>query len=1299
MFGGIPGLGDEDRFGFPADVCPDILPNLVEHNNLTADILHRVPGLYEKLRHRQTKYGSTLARCIKAAVDIPICDDMAGDVSLFAADEECYDAFSELFDVVIQRLTKELPEGTVLSSVPPQRTIDAHSFSGRGLNAARIDASGKYVLSCQVRAIRNIKGFRFPPAMTSDDRTQVEQLVARAMRSLHPGLRGVYLPLTGSKSYNARQGGMDLFEARSLKAAGLYFSEPTSQAQLASGVGRSWPHGRGIFASSDRNLAVQVNNRDHVNIVSVQRGDDLQTAYRELQKGMEVIHEVLRRARPLTGENQLSAWAKNERLGYLTTSPMNVGAGFQASIVIKLPKLMSLKATSQSQLTSAWSKWAFEKGVKVEELKTDEGEFVPGVYVLTTMRSFNLTNVDIINTLIEVGTRLVTAEVSLEKGLEIDGLFLHSPEAKPSQIVSQASPEEELRLQMISCLLKAMQNGNLDRALQQQQEKNKEQTKDAMATLLLQATDDGSLEKTIQDINQRKQEEVYLQTRTLLLQAVDNGQLEKALQQIQEKKKDDVQAKTSALLLQAVDSGILEKTLQDFRRSKTDEMRLQISEVLLKASGDGSLDEALAELAKSRQDVAVKDTPRFDLELIRGKTQEMLIKAAITGDLERALQQVQQEDAAPAPLPARPFSQEDAATTRPVSRVSAAASSIDDIVAQDLVGGLIEKELAQVREEAIKTLEEDPQEAEHEVPALLRRQTIDGSLFSVDFVPEPEALDDGDIDSLRGRLKDCLIEKVNEGTLEEVFASLTKGIEDESSQRFFRELSHQITSPKLLIARTVDFGAGCDETIDLDLELESETMDDLRSRLRVSLLEKVSEGAIDHVLSALSTVPDEQAKVIMRGLSHSVTSPQLLTLKTLDAAAFLDDAETVDVDLVPESDSLDDLRGRLRDCLFQKVTEGTIEDALQQVLEPVGGSLEGVPEVKVNITGHPNLAKVEDSEDALRSRLQAQMLAALENGQLEKALQATFAGDDQKKPLVADLDLLRKRVADSLEAALADGSLDAALKQVIPVEPPKPTPPQAPPAKSKDPRSKAKGAILKGLKTGELEKAVTKMEKDMAAAEAQAQKEAVSEAPVLTQGAEPPATFEFTEVKDLAPLISEVPSAPKVNSISKICPSALVLSVVTAKSRRAGELTIMILEAEKQLRERELLCQDLQADILRTKSDLAHLELDVKWHRSALALAEDRRQILQDGHRKLQDELLSTIKQLRLADLDVRHGGPSANSARSELSTAGTMGPGSQNLGSTSGSLGGTYVPLQTPRGMRLQPIPSSGTTLSSGVA
>lgn len=202
---------------------------------------------------------------------------------------------------------------------------------------------------------------------------------------------------------------------------------------------------------------------------------------------------------------------------------------------------------------------------------------------------------------------------------------------------------------------------------------------------------------------------------------------------------------------------------------------------------------------------------------------------------------------------------------------------------------------------------------------------------------------------------------------------------------------------------------------------------------------------------------------------------------------------------------------------------------------------------------------------------------------------------------------------------------------------------------------------------------------------------------MLTVEAEPPATFEFTEVRDLVPLITEVPSAPKVNSLnSKICSSALVLSVVTAKSRRAGELTIMIMEAEKQLRERELLCQDLQADISRTKSDLAHLELDVEWHRSALSLAEDRRQTLQDGHRKLQDELLSTVKQLRLADLDVKHGGPTANSARSELSTAGTMGQGSQNLGSTSGSLGGTYVPLQTPRGMRLQPIPSSGTTLSS---
>ena len=41
----------------------------------------------------------------------------------------------------------------------------------------------------------------------------------------------------------------------------------------------SWPTGRGIFLSSDRQLIVWVNEEDHLRVISLKKGGDLSSVY------------------------------------------------------------------------------------------------------------------------------------------------------------------------------------------------------------------------------------------------------------------------------------------------------------------------------------------------------------------------------------------------------------------------------------------------------------------------------------------------------------------------------------------------------------------------------------------------------------------------------------------------------------------------------------------------------------------------------------------------------------------------------------------------------------------------------------------------------------------------------------------------------------------------------------------------------------------------------------------------------------------------------------------------------------
>merc|ERR1712054_740698 len=121
---------------------------------------------------------------------------------------------------------------------------------------------------------------------------------------------GKYFPLHGSKSM---AGAMDEAKEERLRKNGNLFQEPDSTLLLSSGCGRHWPDARGIFHNNDKNAFVWVNEEDHMRIVSMQVGDDIQSVFARFVRVSQAVQEVLK--------EEGADFMHSDHLGYILSCP------------------------------------------------------------------------------------------------------------------------------------------------------------------------------------------------------------------------------------------------------------------------------------------------------------------------------------------------------------------------------------------------------------------------------------------------------------------------------------------------------------------------------------------------------------------------------------------------------------------------------------------------------------------------------------------------------------------------------------------------------------------------------------------------------------------------------------------------------------------------------------------------------------------------------------------------------------------------------------------------------------------
>ncbi|MCP4235989.1 MAG: arginine kinase [Aestuariibacter sp.] len=323
---------------------------------------HLTPAVFEALRNKTSKSGFKLQQVINSGVENP-----DSSVGVYAGDDDCYGVFAELFDPII-------------AEYHGFNKADRHisNLSVENLDTPNPDPQGSYIISTRIRVGRNLAGYPLAPAISDEQREEIALRVYQVLTNLGDSLGGTYYPLSGMSEQVRKQLIADHF----LFKAGDRFMQ-------AGGLNRGWPEGRGIYHNEQKTFLVWVNEEDHLRIISMQDGGDIEQVFRRLEKALSAIAHKLE-------------FMSDEHLGYIGSCPTNLGTAMRASVHIRLPAL----AKNMDKLNSI----AATHELQIRGIHGEHSESPDAVFDISNRRRLGITEVECVQGLHKGIVALIAAE-------------------------------------------------------------------------------------------------------------------------------------------------------------------------------------------------------------------------------------------------------------------------------------------------------------------------------------------------------------------------------------------------------------------------------------------------------------------------------------------------------------------------------------------------------------------------------------------------------------------------------------------------------------------------------------------------------------------------------------------------------------------------------------------------------------------------------------------------------------------------------------------------------------------------
>eukprot|EP00756_Hemistasia_phaeocysticola_P058841 Hpha_TRINITY_DN35504_c0_g1::TRINITY_DN35504_c0_g1_i1::g.84614::m.84614/K00933/E2.7.3.2; creatine kinase len=290
----------------------DSVPDMTSNHTVMSKVL--TAKMYNTHAKEMTPSRFTFDRCIQPGLECP-GDPLATTPApgIAAGDRESYFLFGDLFDRVIEQFHGvQLSKHDFRTDLHPDTEFDVPELSNRSVRQVILTAS------------RNVHSIPFAPSVTRGQRRVAMQRIEKALSRLEGEFKGQFKPLRD----------WDLATLSGMTEIGLAFSKHAAEPAVAAGYNRDWPDGRGLFVNPRRSLAVWVNEKNHIRVVSRGAVSEIQDSFKRLA---EAVNNVERGLAGEFGTEQV--FVRDSKRGYLGPDVAEIGPAFSVTFELALPAL------------------------------------------------------------------------------------------------------------------------------------------------------------------------------------------------------------------------------------------------------------------------------------------------------------------------------------------------------------------------------------------------------------------------------------------------------------------------------------------------------------------------------------------------------------------------------------------------------------------------------------------------------------------------------------------------------------------------------------------------------------------------------------------------------------------------------------------------------------------------------------------------------------------------------------------------------------------------------------------------
>lgn len=228
------------------------------------------------------------------------------------------------------------------------------------------------ILSSRIRLARNLKGRLFPERMVPEEAKQVVDSIL----ALTPELT----LKEEKKFYPCRVNALRDLDRASM-VEGNIISSLLAQKQTDTG----------LILSEDESVSIMINEEDHLHIQTIYCGMNMSKALAEAMKVDDYFGDQF-------------GYAFDDRYGYLTSCPTNVGTGLRASYIMFLPALSI--AGKIEKLMEEISKY----GVQIRSFYGEGAKSYGHMYQVSNKTSLGRSESEIIDNLDQIVTQVMNQE-------------------------------------------------------------------------------------------------------------------------------------------------------------------------------------------------------------------------------------------------------------------------------------------------------------------------------------------------------------------------------------------------------------------------------------------------------------------------------------------------------------------------------------------------------------------------------------------------------------------------------------------------------------------------------------------------------------------------------------------------------------------------------------------------------------------------------------------------------------------------------------------------------------------------